>query len=69
VESQAAERSFGWNASGRSPVGSLAASSPGQTVGGADVSGAVLGGEIFTDVEIQRTHRDGSTIDLNMASV
>ena len=28
----------------------------------------VLGGESFTDVEIQRVHRDGSVIDLNMAA-
>ena len=28
----------------------------------------VLGGEIFTDVEIQRAHRDGGVIDLNMAA-
>jgi PAS domain S-box-containing protein len=28
----------------------------------------VLGGEIFTDVEIQRVHRDGRVLDLNMAA-
>ena len=67
VWNQAAERLFGWNeaeVTGRP----LPIVTPDKQSEARMFLARILGGEIFTDVEIQRTHRDGSTIDLNMAA-
>ncbi len=67
VWNQAAERLFGWNEA--EVIGRPLPIVTGEKQSEARMFLArVLSGEIFTDVEIQRSHRDGSTIDLNMAA-
>jgi PAS domain S-box-containing protein len=67
VWNQAAERLFGWSEAeviGRElPIVSADKQSEARMF-----LARVLAGEIFTDVEIQRVHRDGTLIDLNMAA-
>lgn len=64
---KAAERLFGWHESevrGR-PLPMVSDEKRAESQMFLD---RVLGGESFTDVEIQRVHRDGSIIELNMAA-
>jgi PAS domain S-box-containing protein len=67
VWNQAAERLFGWNETeviGRP----LPIVPPDKQPELRMLLSRVLNGEVFTEVEIQRCHRDGTLIDLNMAA-